>query len=90
MKPIIALAALAAIACTTAPDQPAGRCDASGLNDLVGRQGTAALGAEAQRRSGARALRMIRPGDAVTMDYREDRLNIRLDSAGRVESLSCG
>jgi hypothetical protein len=90
MKPLIAVAALAAMACATAPEQGTGRCNADNLTDLVGREGTPALGADAQRRSGARTVRWIRPGDAVTMDYREDRLNIRLDSAGRVEGLSCG
>jgi hypothetical protein len=90
MKPLIAFAALGAIACATAPDPATGACNASGLGNLVGREGTAELSAEAQRRSGARQLRVIRPGDAVTMDFREDRLNIRLDAAGRVESFDCG
>ena len=66
------------------------RCDAGGLEDLVGRPATADLGGEALRRSGARTLRWIRPGDAVTMDFRDDRLNIHLDAQHRVERLACG
>lgn len=66
------------------------RCDESGLGDLVGRPATGELGAEALRRSGARALRWIRPGDAVTMDYRPDRLNIHLDGENRVDQFRCG
>ena len=65
-------------------------CDAEGLGDLVGREATQALGAEALRTSGSRTLRWIRPGDAVTMDYRPDRLNIHLDGEGRVERFQCG
>lgn len=90
MKALIILSALATIGCTTAPETPSGPCNADDLTNLVGRDGTNALGAEALRRSGARALRWIRPGDAVTMDFREDRLNLHLDAAGRVERLACG
>ena len=93
MKPVFALAALLTIGCVTAnQESPPGEsgCDASGLADLTGRPGSQALGAEALRRSGARTVRWIRPGDAVTMDYRSDRLNISLDAAGRVEGFNCG
>ena len=84
-----------AIACATVPpdvEDPgaSGPCDSSRLGDLVGRAPTQELGAEAMRRSGARSLRWIRPGDAVTMDYRPDRLNVRLDASHRVEGFSCG
>lgn len=34
--------------------------------------------------------RVIRPGDAVTMDYRPDRLNVYLDSQDVVERVNCG
>ena len=67
-----------------------GECNADDLDNLVGRPASEALGAEALRRSGARALRWIRPGDAVTMDFRRDRLNISLDGQNRVERLHCG
>lgn len=66
------------------------RCDASNLGDLIGRTATQELGEEALRRSQSRTLRWIQPGDAVTMDYRPDRLNIRLDSRNRVEGFACG
>ena len=33
--------------------------------------------------------RIIGPNDAVTMDYRIERLNIRTDAAGRVTELGC-
>ena len=66
------------------------RCDGSRAQALVGRPATAELGAEALRLTGSRALRWIRPGDMVTMDYREDRLNIHLDAQNRVARLQCG
>ena len=66
------------------------RCDASRAQALVGRAASGNLGTEALRLTGSRSLRWIRPGDAVTMDYREDRLNIELDGQNRVARLRCG
>lgn len=34
-------------------------------------------------------VRIIRPGDAVTMDYRADRINFNLDSNDKIESITC-
>lgn len=98
MKMMLAALLPITMACAAMPAEdepdPAGgsghRCDASSLGNLVGRAATQELGAEALRRSGARALRWIRPGDVVTMDYREDRLNIHLDARDRVERFACG
>ena len=72
----------------TAP--PSNACDPARLGDLDGRLFSDALRAEALRRSGARAARLIRPGDMVTMDYRGDRLNIHLTAGDRVERFACG
>ena len=65
-------------------------CDAARAQPLVGRESSTNLGAEALRLSGAGTLRWLRPGDVVTMEYREDRLNIELDSNGRVKAVRCG
>lgn len=65
-------------------------CDAAAARPLVGRTATSELGAEALRLTGARGLRWIQPGQAVTMDYRPDRLNVSLDSMNRVVEFSCG
>ncbi len=35
-------------------------------------------------------LRVIRPGDVVTQDYRTDRLNIRVNRRDRIQSIYCG
>ena len=65
-------------------------CDAAPAQHLIGRQRSAELGAEAMRLSRAKALRWIPPGTMVTMDFREDRLNIDLDGAGKVTRIRCG
>lgn len=69
---------------------PGHSCDASSTRSLVGRPASSDLGASALKLAGARAVRWIRPGDAVTMDYRYDRLNIELDETNRVRALRCG
>lgn len=65
-------------------------CNAEAAQPLVGQTATNQLGADALRLTGARTIRWIQPGQAVTMDYRPDRLNIRLDAGNRVEAVSCG
>jgi Peptidase inhibitor I78 family len=35
-------------------------------------------------------VRVIRPGQAVTMDFRGDRLNVEIDERNRVRALRCG
>lgn len=79
---------------TPAPPPPAadasGPCRASAAEFARGRAYTDALGAELQAKAGAKALRVIRPGQAVTMDFRDDRLNVELDAGGKVTKVSCG
>jgi hypothetical protein len=65
-------------------------CNAESLAELVGQPATAELGTAALDRSGSRSLRWIQPGTAVTMDYRQDRLNIHLDERNAVTKFTCG
>ena len=65
-------------------------CNAAPAQSLIGRSASPALADEARRLSGARVWRWLRPGQIVTMEFRADRLNIRLDAQDRVEGLSCG
>lgn len=98
MRKLMALAAagLVLAGCmTTEKEKAAGddvryACDASRVQNLIGQAATQALGAEAIRAAGARTLRWIAPGQAVTMDYRTDRLNLHLDAQNRVTRVDCG
>jgi hypothetical protein len=40
--------------------------------------------------SGAKNIRWIAPGMAVTQDYREDRLNLDTDEKGKIIRAHCG
>lgn len=72
------------------PVRNPGSCDASKAQALIGKARSKELGADALRLAGARALRWIAPGTMVTMDYREDRLNLHVDERGRVTKVACG
>ncbi len=96
MKYALAAAALAASACTPvqlrdpAPaPSPAASCKPDALGDLVGKRASDARADVMQARSGARTLRWIAPDTAVTMDFRQDRLNVYVDSKGRIERFTC-
>ena len=72
------------------PGVPTGECSAEGLGDLVGHIATPSLVNRAKRRSGASVARVLRPGQIVTMEYLNGRLNVNVDEKNRVKSFSCG
>ena len=90
LMPLALLSALLAGCVMVTPPPPPplpdpGNCGAASMQNLVGlpvrvlpRQGTWS------------AIRIIRPGDMVTMDYSASRLNVRVDRAGRIMDLTCG
>ena len=66
------------------PPQPAS-CGARSLQNLVGLS-VRVLPPQGQWS----AVRIIRPGDMVTMDYSPSRLNVRVNMADRILELTCG
>jgi uncharacterized protein involved in type VI secretion and phage assembly len=76
-------------ATTLSPATTVGTCTQDRLATLIGKTRSEAVAAEALRLSGARTLRWIEPGMAVTMDYREDRLNLHLDAQGKIARTGC-
>lgn len=73
-----------------APPATAGKCVADALGSLTGKTRSEAVTKKALRLSGARNIRWIAPGMAVTMDYREDRLNLDVDAQGKIVRAHCG
>lgn len=92
----IPLSLLAIAACSTSarpvpPANPEGAmCTADGLAKYRGQARSDELGRRIKAESGARTLRWLPKGTITTMEYREDRVNVRLDANGRVEAISCG
>lgn len=68
----------------TAPETGAG-CGADSYGYLAGKIWSPELLEGFEGR-----LRVLEKGSVATMDYLPDRLNLRLDDDGRIESLTCG
>lgn len=86
-------------ACTSAPLQPAeggpavkgdGRCDAAPVSWAVGQKAGEQVMKKVWQQSGAGLIRPIAPGQAVTMDFRQDRINVHLDAGNTITRLDCG
>jgi hypothetical protein len=96
----LAFAAFSLSSCTAAPtptatepaSQPAasGTCQADSVHWAIGHQADQATLARIRRESGAGLVRPIAPGQAVTEDYRIDRVNVELDDANVIIRISCG
>ena len=65
-------------------------CSAEQAQRFVGRTADEDTVQAAISASGAKTARVIKPDMMVTMDYRGDRLNIRVDAAGKIIEIACG
>lgn len=92
---------LSAAGCTTVPLPPIPPppplpgpgpvvCDAAKASFAVGERARPAVLERATLASGARVARVVSPGEAVTMEFRPDRLTIRVDGRNRILDLACG
>ncbi|HTL14874.1 MAG TPA: I78 family peptidase inhibitor, partial [Thermomonas sp.] len=91
LLPALALAACAAPpAAPPAPQPDAAACRAEAANGWIGRPADAAAVDAIRAATGAASARWLKPGDAMTMDYRGDRVNVFEDAAGRIERITCG
>ncbi len=94
--PLLAFAASACIPQAAEPPQPApapapsGKCDAQPVQGYVGSFAGGPTVEKIVAESGSRNARVIKPGQMVTMDYREDRVNVRVDDENRILSIRCG
>lgn len=77
-------------AAPTMPEPAQSECGAGQLDEFVGATATDALIAHIRQEVGHERIRTIRPGDAVTMDFRADRLNIEIGEDGRIVAVRCG
>src|SRR5437016_3312326 len=95
---LLGAAALAACA-QQAPDVPAappqpmivpGPCNQSAAQFALGRTADAPLAEEARIRAAAQRVRMVWPGDMVTMEFDVGRLTLDVDDRGKVVGARCG
>jgi hypothetical protein len=94
-----ALCAIALAGCTTTPDAPpmsdpmppaAAQCHADAAQSLVGQPATAQNVELARQRAGAQVARVLTPGQMVTMEFREGRLNVYVDASNVITRVACG
>ena len=65
-------------------------CNADAVQSLVGQEATEAVLEQAKTGSGAALVRALKPGEPATMEFRADRIDIRLDENNVIQSLHCG
>ena len=71
-------------------DQVGAVCDDRALGPFVGQEPSKENALKLMGFSRARALRWVRFGAMVTMDFSPQRLTVRLDPQGRIASAKCG
>lgn len=85
---------LIAAGCTTMPPpgpaQPVAACDTDPVSWAIGNAASPEVVERAQFESHSRDVRVIEPGQAVTMDYRGDRLNLHVNERGAITRITCG
>ena len=67
-----------------------GDCDASGVQSYVGRSWSDSLESDLLRASSSRSIRVVKPGQVMTMEFNPTRLNAVLNAQGNIDSLHCG
>lgn len=99
--PFAAVLACSLAACTQEPVRPApppppsppqaavDECGAGKLAAYLSQPATDDVLAKLRHDAGHDKIRVIRPGQPVTMDYRPDRLNVEVGEDGRITKLHC-
>ena len=65
-------------------------CSTDGLEGFVGQAASADVVEQARLATHAGLARVLHPGDVVTMEFRDDRLNVEVDERGVIVRLRCG
>jgi hypothetical protein len=94
-KALVAAALLLA-GCTPVEMRGGGRpggdhaCRGLPAQQYVGQPGEAGAIQGAKRASGAAIVRIVRPGEMATMDFRPDRMTVTVDKHGVIARIVCG
>ena len=65
-------------------------CNADAATRYVGQPASEATVDAVRKATGATLVRSLKPGQAATMDYRAERVNVVQDAAGNIERITCG
>ena len=88
--------AVSLAACSTTPpaaggpQAPSGVCNAEGARWAIGSAVNDDVVNRVLRDTGSRDARVLRPGQAATMDFRQDRVNVDVNDRGAITGIRCG
>ena len=78
------------VAQSEAPAQDAAaQCGADTLDDFINALPTSDILGKIKERIGDRTIRVVGPHDAITRDFRVDRLNVETGEDGRIKQFRC-
>ena len=66
------------------------RCDPDAARSAIGKEATAEVVEQARIAAGADVARTLSPGQMVTMEFHNSRLNLSVDAGNVVVDVSCG
>lgn len=93
LMPVIVLLLSMGACATIPPEGPpmsVAQCNAEGARWALGREPGNDVVERARIESGSATVRVIRPGEAVTMDFRGDRLNLTVNARSAIDGVKCG
>ena len=99
LLPFASLLTLSLSACAATPPQvrtggplPPQRdpCTADAARAYVGQVASDAVVEQARQAAHAEVARILHPGDVITMEYRQGRLNLEVDARNVIVDLRCG
>lgn len=67
-----------------------GECNSQGLSSLVGQAYSDSVAQRARQQSGAGILRVVQPGEVMTLEYNPQRLTIVVADDATIWSARCG
>ena len=72
------------------PEEEHMKCVDTGTSWAIGKLADEAMVQRVRTETHSERVRVIKPGMAVTMDFREDRVNIDVDADNRIVKVRCG
>lgn len=74
----------------TTPDEIAMGCSASDAGPIMGKEPTPEIIELAKKNASAKVVRVLKAGAPMTMEYNGARLNVFLDTTGKIKGVNCG
>ncbi|WP_144634123.1 I78 family peptidase inhibitor [Bordetella genomosp. 13] len=65
-------------------------CDSQRVQNMVGQSYSDSVGQSVRSGSGSKNVRVLKPGQVMTMEYDESRINVILNTSGAIDALRCG